>query len=150
MRAVPHHVARATLRGLGILVLEGGALVVLYRGSLPSVDWSDFGRWLDATPPEDAILAIVRSAAVAGTWYLVGTTLLVTLASVTRIPALVRGVRLVSLPGLRRAIEGVAAASLAVAPLANAVPAFASTPAQTAAPLELPAYTPTFAVDAEE
>lgn len=142
--------ARATFRGLGILVVEGGALVVLYRGSLPSVDWSDVARWLDATPPEDAILAIVRAVALVGTWYLVATTLLVTLASVTRIPALVRGVRIVSLPGLRRAIEGVAAASLAVAPLANAVPAFASTPAQTAAPLELPAYTPRPAGDAEE
>lgn len=140
---------RATVRGIGVLVVEGGALVVLYRGDLPSADWSDVRAWLDATPPEDAILAIVRAVALAGTWYLVATTLLVTLASVTRIPALVRGVRIVSLPGLRRAIEGVAAVSLATAPLATAAPVFASTPAGVAAPMESPSYAPTPAGDAD-
>lgn len=140
---------RATLRGLGILVLEGGALVILHRGDLPSVGWSDVGAWLDATPPEDAILAIVRVVALAGTWYLVATTLLVMLASVTKIPALVRGVRIVALPGLRRAIEGVAAVSIATAPLVTATPAFASTPAPSEMPMELPAYSPTPAGDTD-
>ena len=138
---------RAAVRGISLLALEVGALALLYRGGLPSVEWSDAGAWLDRTPPEDAILAIVRSVALVATWYLVAATLLVTVASVTRIPALLRGVRLVSLPGLRRAIEGVAAMTLATAPILNTAPAFASPAAHTVVRTELPAYTPTPAGD---
>lgn len=133
----------ALSRGLAILVLEVGALVLLYRGGLPSVDWFDLGRWLDETPPEDAILAVVRIIALASTGYLIVTTLLVILASVAKVPALVRGARLVSLPGLRRVIEGVAAVSVATAPIVSA----ATVVAAPAVPTDVPSYTPTPAGD---
>lgn len=139
---------RAVLRGLGLFGLEVAALVVLHRVDLPSVEWSGFGAWIDATPPEDAIVALVRSASLVVTYYLLVTTALIIIANIARIPALVRGVRLVSLPGLRRVVEGVAAVSIVAAPPTSATAALAHDPSPVVATMDAESYVPTPAGDA--
>lgn len=140
---------RAALRGVGLLTLEVAAVAILHRADLPSVEWSHVSDWLDATAPEDAIIASVRALALAGTYYLIVTTFLLVLAAVVRVPSLLRGVELISLPGLRRAIEGMAAVSIAATPLPLASPAFAHDYRPAVDATEVPSYSPVAAGDTD-
>ncbi|HUP70374.1 MAG TPA: hypothetical protein VM142_11230 [Acidimicrobiales bacterium] len=74
--------------------------------------WHGAGHWLAETPPEDALVAAVRLLAMAIAWWLTASTVLYAVARATRVPALARGVRWVTLPPLRRMIDGVLATTI--------------------------------------
>jgi hypothetical protein len=78
-----------------LLKVPGGAL-----GELPSL------------APEDAVVASVRVIALLIAGWLTASTILYAIASATRLPALVRGVRWVTLPGVRRLVDGVVATTV--------------------------------------
>ena len=48
------------MRTMGLLALEGAALVALHSVDVPGVDWAHLGQWLDHVAPEDAVVAVVR------------------------------------------------------------------------------------------
>ncbi len=84
------------------------------------IEWSNLGRWLRVTPTEDAVVAIVWTAAVVCTIWLATSTLLYVAARALRVPALIRSVGWMTLPAIRKVSEGALAAILvtsAVAPL---------------------------------
>ncbi|HSH61000.1 MAG TPA: LysM domain-containing protein [Acidimicrobiales bacterium] len=92
---------------------ECAALVLLHRvGSVGAVDWGDPGRWLAATPPEDALVEVVRLAGLVLAWWLTVTTVLYVLARLTRVPSLVRSVEWATLAPVRRVVDGVLATSI--------------------------------------
>lgn len=97
---------------MALVGAEAGALLLLLHLDGPSVDWSEPAAWLDRVPPEDAVIALVRLAALVTAGYLVVTTALYALATITRVPALIRGVRIVTLPSVRRVVDGALAATL--------------------------------------
>lgn len=93
-------------------------------------------------PPEDAVLVVVRLLAFAVAGWLTASTLLYGLASATRLPALVRGVQWLTLPGIRRLVDGlgtttvIATATLSIPGTASAMPStsLGAGPAAPAAP----------------
>lgn len=128
-----------------MVAAEVGALVVLLRLDVPSVDWSGPAAWLERVPPEDAVIALVRLAALALAGYLLVTTALYAVATLTRVPALIRGVKFLTLPSVRRLIDGTMAAALVATPASFV---FAATPASAqAAPTAAHAYVPVVASD---
>lgn len=133
------------LRGTALLGAEVGALGLLLRLDLPSVHWSSLSSWLETVAPEDAVVALVRAAALATVAYLLATTALYVVASLTRVPALIRGASAVTLPGLRRVVDGALAATIVIAPtsLAFGASPAAAQPAAVAAH----AYSPSPAGD---
>lgn len=133
------------LRGPTLVAAEVGALVLLLRLDLPSVDWSGPAAWLDRVPPEDAVIALVRLAALLTAGYLLATTTLYVLATLTRVPGLIRGVRFLTLPSVRRLVDGAMAAALVATPASFA---FGAAPASAqAAPIAAHAYVPVVAGD---
>lgn len=133
------------LRGAVLLGAEVAALGLLIRPDLPSVDWSNVSSWLKTVPPEDAVIALVRVAALATVGYLLASTALYVVASLIRVPALIRGASAITLPSLRCIVDGAVAASFAVAPVSLA---FGVTPvAAQQAPAPVSAYAPVPAGD---
>ena len=123
----------AAIRLVALVGLEAAALVLLLstgRGSA-TLDWRHLGRWLGATTPEDAVVAVVRVAGivVAG-WLLATTTTLYLLARLARLPGLLHGIRWATLPSVRRVVDAAVAASV----LAGAVLAGPSARAQAPQP----------------
>lgn len=111
-----HVVSLASLAGT--LAFEAAAVIALFRlGSANGFEiaWSDLGVWLEVTPPEDAVVAIVRVLALALACWLLATTFLYLLASLAGVPSLVRGVRWATLPAVRRLVDGVMATSIVAA-----------------------------------
>ena len=106
----------AGLRLGALLAFEIGALAVLHRlGSRrrSQVDWADLRGWLDTVATEDAVVAALRLVALAVAYWMLATTVLYLLAGATRLPSLVRTVRWATLPGVRRVVDSVVAASIA-------------------------------------
>lgn len=133
------------LRGLALVGTEVAALALLMRLDLPSVEWSALSAWLENVPPEDAVVALVRLAALVTVGYLLVSTALYVLASLTRMPALIRGASALTLPSLRRIVDGVVAAAIVVAPTSLA---FGVSPAAAQpAPPPAHAYSPSPAGD---
>jgi len=128
------------LRGAALLGAEIAALALLIRLDLPSVDWSNLSSWLETVPPEDAVVALVRVAALATVGYLLASTALYVVASLTRVPALIRGASAITLPSLRRIVDGAFAASIAVAPMTLALGVEPAAAQQAPAPVN--AYSP--------
>jgi len=92
---------------------ECAALVLLHRvGSSGAVDWGDPGRWLADTPPEDALVEVVRLAGLVLAWWLTATTVLYILARLTRVPSLARSVQWATLAPVQRVVDGVLATSI--------------------------------------
>lgn len=106
---------RRTTSFVGIVGAEVATLVLLTRlgsyGAGPA-DWSQVGTWLADTPPEDALVAAVRLLALGLAWWLTASTLLYAVARSTQAPSLIRGVRWVTWPPLRRVIDGVLATTI--------------------------------------
>ncbi len=108
---------RRTTSVTALIGLEVGALATLHSlGSYEAtaIRWDDLSGWLAETPPEDAIVAVVRLAALALAWWLTASTVLYALASATKIPGLVRGVRWATVAPVRRMIDGALATSILV------------------------------------
>lgn len=109
---------------------EVGAIVALQRlgdHRIARVDWTDLQGWLADAPPEHALVAAVRVIALTLACWLLASTLLYVLARLTRVPAAVRGVSWITMPAVRRLVDGVAASTIVmsstIAPPALAMPA---------------------------
>lgn len=114
---------------------EVGALILALRVPAGSL------RQIGSLPPEAAVLAAVRLIAVAVASWLTVSTLLYAVALATRIPTLIRGVRWITLPGVRRVLDALVATTV-VASSTLAVPGMASAtegPPVGAAPRPTPA-----------
>ena len=127
---------RRTAYVAALISLELAALVTLHHlGSYEAaaIGWGDLSGWLAQKPPEDALVAVVRLAALALAWWLTASTVLYALASATKIPGLVRGVRWATVAPVRKMIDGALATSILVgSTLAAPSPATAA-PADRAA-----------------
>ena len=100
-----------------LIGLEVAALVTLHNlGSYEAVavGWNDPSGWLAQTPPEDALVAVVRLAALALAWWLTASTVLYLLASASKVPGLVGGVRWATVAPVRRMIDGALTTSILV------------------------------------
>jgi hypothetical protein len=108
---------RRTTSLAAVAGLEVAALLALHHlGSYEpaAIAWGDLNAWLAQTPPEEALVAVARLAALGLAWWLAASTVLYLLASVTSIPGLVRGVRWATFPPVRRMIDGALATSIVV------------------------------------
>ena len=76
------------------------------------VDWGQLGDWLTNTAPEDAALVAIRFVAFVLASWLLASTVAYLLARVSRVPALVAGVRWATLPGVRALVDGTVAVSI--------------------------------------
>lgn len=139
-----------------LLAFEIGAVVVLHRlGSSrrSRVDWGDLQGWLDTVATEDAVVAVLRLVALAVAYWMLASTLLYLLARATRLPSLARSVRWATLPGVRRVVDSVVAASIA-GPMVLGTPAPAMADPGVAVQVQVPSgpasaprYVPTAAGD---
>lgn len=108
---------RRTASLAALVGFEAATLLALHHlGSyeVAAVEWGDLSAWLAQTPPEGVIVAGVRLTALALGWWLTASTVLYALASVTRIPGLVRGVRWATCAPVRRMIDGALATTIVV------------------------------------
>ena len=112
-------------RFLALLLLLGfefGTVAALHRvGSYSwlQVPFTDLGTWMENTPPEDALTAVLRLVALALAYWLAGSTVLYILASASRIPSAISAVEWATLPTVRRTVDRVAALSLIAATVAS-------------------------------
>ncbi len=146
--------------------IEVAALLALHHlGSyeVTNVEWGDLSGWLTQTPSEDALVAVVRLAALALAWWLTTSTVLYVLASATRIHGLMRGVRWAIVAPVRRMIDGALATTIFVGSTFGSVGVATASPAIRPAVVveldqpnggspepRLPAYQPHPAGDGEQ
>ena len=98
------------------VLVEGGVLLVLLAlGRRPelAVPAGHVGQWLRDGDAATVVVALTRWAAVLGAGWLLGSTLLYVVASLTRVPAAVRAVRWSTLPAVRRAVDAACVVSIA-------------------------------------
>ena len=136
----------AAVRLVVLVCLEAAAVNLLTgRGEAPpvSIEWRHLGRGLELTAPEDVIVAGVRFVGMVIATWLLASTLLYLLARVTRIGALVRGVQWVTLPAVRKVVDGAVAASVVGGALFGIRPAGAQAPPPTPIVVELATTTTT-------
>ncbi len=161
-----------TLIGGGVVAIVG--LHRLGYGAEFAPPAADLKAWLQTAPAEDVLLGTLWIVAFALACWVTATTLLYTLARLTRVPSAIRAVEWATLPAIRRMAERAIAVSLAASTLVGSggVAALASEhgsssgPAPTAVVLNVgdvspssapehtglkpPAYVPTLAGDASE
>lgn len=109
-----------------LLGVESGIVLGLHRlGRVPSliVDPAAPRRWLASTPPEDALVAVVRLLALGLALWLLATTLAYLLARLSGLPAAVRAAGAVTLPAVRRAVGRGISVGVLTGVLAAPVPA---------------------------
>jgi nucleoid-associated protein YgaU len=118
------------LRLLVLIGMEIGLLDALYHLEAlpflrtPGADAPAWRLWLVATPPQDAVAAVLRLAATAAAWWLLATTGLYLVARLTRVPAIVRTLEWTTPGAVRRLIDRAVALSL-ITSLAGGTAAFA-------------------------
>jgi hypothetical protein len=108
-----------------VLAVEAAGVVLALRaGSRPPFDvpLDDWDAWARAEPI-DALASAVRVVALATASWLLATTLAYLVASVSRLPRVVRTCALLTPSGVRRAVDAVCAASVLVGALAAPVAA---------------------------
>lgn len=117
-----------------------GAIVALQEvgdEDIARIDWHDLAAWLADVPPENAIVALVRVVTLALAWWLAASTVLYAIARVTRVPAAAHGASWITVPTVRRLVDGVVASTVvASATLTSPAVAAASSslaPVRTAA-----------------
>lgn len=117
---------------VGVLGAEWGALVLLRQAGEAagvSVRWSDLGGWLAETRTEDALVALARTLALGLAWWLLASTLLCLAANLVGLPSLLRKIAWLTVPGVRRLVDGLVAGSVvAGTSLGTAAPAVAEFP----------------------
>jgi hypothetical protein len=118
-------------RLVALIAVEVGALQSLSRsGSLsflstPAANLSAWPLWLASTPPQDAVVAVLRLVATASAWWLAATTALYLAARLARIPGLVRALEWTTPRAVRCLVDRALALSV-IASLAGSTAAFAS------------------------
>jgi hypothetical protein len=139
---------RQFLALVALLTAEVAAVVAGHRlGTLPwlRIPVDDLAAWLAYAPPEDAVLAVLRLVALAGGYWLLGTTALYVLARLSRAPAALRAVRWATLPAVRRLADRAVVVTLALTTVAGPRAALAAAepvPVAVAAPVPFEAPAP--------
>lgn len=119
---------RALFGLIAALALPTLMVVALHRmGSLDwlRIDFADFGGWARRTRVEDALAAVLRYVALAGGYWLLGSTLLYLVARVSGSVRLIDATALLTMPAVRRVTDRLVIGTLAVSALAG--PAIAVT-----------------------
>jgi hypothetical protein len=135
--------AHAASRDRGMLVGWLAALLVgvaafhaLGDGALalpPVTDPGSWGTWASTREPLVATVALLRLLVLALAWYLVGVTTVGTVARLTRAARLVRIADALTLPAVRRLLQGALGVGLATAMVGAAAPVPRVVPAPTGA-----------------
>jgi hypothetical protein len=108
---------RRTASLAALVGFEAATLLALHHlGSYEAaaVEWGDLSGWLAQSRPENAIVAVVRLAALALAWWLTASTVLYAIAKTTRSAGLVRGVRWATFAPVRRMIDGALATTIVI------------------------------------
>jgi hypothetical protein len=131
----------AASRGRGVLVGWLAALLVgvaafhaLGDGALappPVTDPGSWGTWASTREPLVATVALLRLLVLALAWYLVGVTTVGIVARLTRAARLVRIVDALTLPAVRRLLQGALGVGLATAMVGAAAPVPRAVPVAT-------------------
>jgi hypothetical protein len=101
---------------LGLLGLELAAVVGLHwlgRFQGLQIGWDEPVPWLVSSPVQDILGALLRTVALVMAYWLLASTLLYLLASLTRLPSAVRAVSWATLPVVRRVADHAVAVTLA-------------------------------------
>lgn len=125
-----------------ILLIASEAIAVVALHRLGDVDGfaiprHDFGRWLQQSTSEEALLAGVRLVTLVAAWWLLGSTLLYVAARAARLHAAARALGWATLPVVRRWVDRAAAVSI-VAATALGVGRPAADPPPTTSPASAP------------
>ena len=133
------------LRVTGLVVFELLALALLERiASVPWTDpaWRGWARWLDTTPPEEVIGALVWVVAVGTTIWLTATTVALAMATALRFRAGIRALSRITAGPLRRMVTGACATLLVGSSVIGSGAVAAAQDGHTPTQVEQP-YTPT-------
>ena len=101
---------------LGLVGLEAAALAGLHwlgRFEGLRIGWDHPVPWLLSSPVQDVLGALLRTVGLVMAYWLLTSTLLYLLASLTRLPSAVRAVRWATLPVVRRVADHAVAVTLA-------------------------------------
>ncbi|MBT8202924.1 MAG: hypothetical protein KJO87_06440 [Acidimicrobiia bacterium] len=112
------------LRLTGLLMLEVAVVAGLHSLSRLdgfAVQWSDFGQWLDSSPYEDVVAAVLLLVALAIAYWLLISTAGYAGALVSGSPGLMRAARIVTVPAIRRLTQRALAISIAVSAVTGSV-----------------------------
>lgn len=144
---MPHLGARTrvlrSVRAFALLAaITSGAAGLRWLG-LPDVGWADLTAWLEATAPEDVVVALVHLTALVAAGYLLASSAIYVLASASGSGALTSAAARVTPAAIRRGVDGLLAATIVALPISIASPAMAG-PAQGN---PTPVYVPTPAGD---
>lgn len=133
---------RRVLPLLGLLVAAAAAVALLHAlGDQPwaRVETGEAGRWMTATPPVEALMAVLRLAGLAVGWWLLATTTATATATLARAERLGRLVRPLTWAPARRAADRAVAAGVSVVLVASGMPSWAEEPAPPPPALSEPA-----------
>ncbi len=112
-----------------LLVFLGGAVALLHRlGDLEwlRIPWGSLGTWFVSAPMEDVLAAVLRHVAIVLAYWILCTTVVYLVARLRRIPRTMRSIEWVTVPAVRRVVDGALAVSIATASItAPALPAVA-------------------------
>ncbi len=118
------------IRAATLIGFEAGTIVALHAiGGVEwlQVPWHQLGHWLQETPADESLPALVRIVALALTYWLAISTTFYALARAVRIPSAVRTIEWATLPAVRRVVDGTAALTIVTATVAGpAMPAIAT------------------------
>jgi hypothetical protein len=101
---------------LGLLGLELAAVLALHwlgRFAGLRIGWGEPVEWLASSPVQEVLGALARTVALVMAYWLLASTVLYLLASLTRLPAAVRAVSWATLPLARRVADHAVAVTLA-------------------------------------
>jgi nucleoid-associated protein YgaU len=122
-------------RRFGLIALLGfqiAAVVTLHRlGDIDwlQISWSGVGTYLEITPVEDVLGAVLRQIGLVLAYWMLGTTVLYLGAYATRLPVALRSIEWATLPAVRRIVDGAVAVGIATASITTpVVPALAESP----------------------
>src|SRR4051794_28217347 len=107
---------RSTVRvicTLGVATVALLALGAVGRRPELAVPVGHLGPWLRDGDPATVVVALLRWVALIGAAWVLGSTLLYVVASVSRVPGAVRAVRWSTVPAVRRAVDAACAVSVA-------------------------------------
>ena len=131
---------RGYLDALGVLICETVLMVFFTKSGqfLGSVPFAHLATWLQSVSPERALTALVRLLGMGVSAWLLGSTLLYAVAAMSGSRRLLKGSRAITLPVLRRALDALAAASLAASSIGTAASIATASSAPRPAPIVQP------------
>jgi nucleoid-associated protein YgaU len=113
-----------------LIAFEIGAVATLHalgRVEWLQIPWDRLGEWLQQTPADESLPALMRIVALALTYWIAASTALYALARITKIPRVLGSVEWATLPAVRRVVDGTAAMTVVAAAVAGpALPANAT------------------------